>query len=398
LAKWAKVKGIDLLGTGDFLHPLWQAELKHTLKGCENGIFEYDGVKFLLTNEISCIYSDQGKTRRIHILIFLPSLEAVAKLTQELVKRKINIASDGRPITGFSAQTICEIVFGVEPSAIIIPAHIWTPWFSLFGSMSGYDKFSDCFGEYSDQILAVETGLSSDPQMNWRIADLDQKSIISCSDALSLPNLGREATIFSGEMGYKEILEDLKNQNIVGTIEFFPEEGKYHFSGHRNCGVVYSPKDLKEKGEICPKCGRKLTIGVMERVEELATRTMEDLKLGTEGGKLVSQTFPKRAGFRMLVGLGKIVAEAMHSTPLSQKVKAEYDKLIQSLGSELLILTKTPLEEIKKVAGERVVEGIERVREGKLHIEPGYDGTYGVIKIWNDEQENIKQKEQLNLF
>lgn len=390
LAKWAKIKGIDLLGTGDFLHPLWQIELKANLQDLGNGLFEYDGVNFLLTTEISCIYSDKGKVRRIHILIFLPSFEAVTKLSQELGKRTINLSSDGRPITGLSSQTLCEIVFGVEKEALIIPAHIWTPWFSLFGSESGYDKFEDCFGSFSNQIIACETGLSSNPGMNWRVKDLDQKSIVSFSDAHSLPNLGREATIFKGDIGYKEILEDLKKQNIVGTIEFFPEEGKYHWSGHRNCQIVYSPKDIKEKGKICPVCGKHLTIGVMERVEKLALRSNEELRIENREGIIKSQTFPNRAGYRMLVGLEKIIAEALNTTLASKKVREEYVRLTANLGSELIILTKTSLEEIKKAAGERVAEGVGRVREGKLHIEPGYDNTYGVVKIWGEEEKSDK--------
>lgn len=388
LSKWAKIKGIDLIGTGDFLHPLWQTEMKNTLRDRGDGLYEYDGVKFLLTCEISCIYSDRGKTRRIHIVVCLPSFESVGKLTSELSKKRVNLASDGRPITGFSAQQLCEIIFEVEQKAIIIPAHIWTPWFSLFGSESGYDFFKECFGKYSDQIYGIETGLSSEPAMNWRVADLDQKSILSFSDAHSLPNLGREVTIFAGSLGYDEFLDDLKKQNIVGTIEFFPEEGKYHYSGHRNCNIVYSPEELKEKGEVCPVCGRRLTIGVMQRVEKLATRSEKDLKLKNENGVIKSDDFPKRPGFRMLVGLEKIIAEALEMTTASQKVKNEYDKLITALGPELKILTKVSIDEIKAWSGEKVAEGVDRVRHGKLHIEPGFDNTYGKINIWGQQDDD----------
>lgn len=390
LAHWAKLKGIDLLGTGDFLHPLWQNELKANLKELGTGFFEYDGVKFLLTCEISCIYTDRGKSHRIHIVVMLPSLEAVQKLSSELLKRKINLASDGRPITGFSAQQLTEIVFTAEPQAIVIPAHIWTPWFSLFGSESGYDSFTDCFGSFSEKILGVETGLSSEPEMNWRVGGLDQKAILSFSDAHSLPNLGREATIFKGDLRYGQLREDLKAQNILGTIEFFPEEGKYHYSGHRNCGVVYSPEELKEKGEICPNCGRRLTVGVMQRVEKLATRTENDLKLVKENGVTKSGAFPSRPGFRMLVGLEKIIAESLGMTTASQKVKNEYEKLVLNLDNELMILTKTTLSDIAQYAGERVSEGVKRVREGKLTIKPGFDNTYGVISIWGEESSQTR--------
>ncbi|MFH0937525.1 MAG: endonuclease Q family protein [Candidatus Daviesbacteria bacterium] len=396
LSKWAKIKGIDLIGTSDFLHPLWQAEIKSNLKVRGDGLFEYDGVKFLLTCEISCIYSDKGKVRRIHLVACLPTLESLTRLCSELSKRKVNMASDGRPITGLSALELSKIILDVEPKAIIFPAHIWTPWFSLFGSMSGYDFLGECFGDLSDKILAIETGMSSEPAMNWRIADLDKKSIISFSDAHSLPNLGREATIFGGNLSYDELRQDLETGNIVGTIEFFPEEGKYHYSGHRNCGIVYGPQDLKANGEICPKCGKKLTIGVMERVEELATRSPEDLEIVVEEGITKSKTFPKRPGFRMLVELDKIIGEAVGSGRASKKTQGIFDKLITVLGSELKILTKVSVEEIKSLAGERVAEGVLRVREGKLKIEPGFDNTYGKVSIWDEEEKD--SKDQLALF
>jgi len=398
MAKWAKFKGIDLLGTSDFLHPIWFAELKQNLQSMGNGLYESNGVKFLLTTEISCIYSEGGKTRRIHLVIFMPSFESVAKLSAELVKRKVNLASDGRPITGLSSKQLCEIIFNVEKTAIIVPAHIWTPWFSLFGSESGYDFFKECFGEFSDSIYAIETGLSSDPIMNWRIADLDNKAIVSFSDAHSLPNLGREVTIFKGLMGFDNLVSDLKTQNIVGTIEFFPEEGKYHWSGHRNCDVIMSPEEIRKNGEICPKCNRRLTIGVAERVEKLATRSVKDLDLETVDGVIKSKAFPKRPGFRMLVGLEKIIAEALGQSTGTQKVRNEYDKLVMNLDTELKILTKTPIDLIKQYSGEKIADGVNRVRQGKLSIKPGYDNTYGVIKIWDGSEAEENSEDQLTLF
>lgn len=397
LSEWAKLKGINLMGTGDCLHPLWQAELKKDLKEI-NGVYEYDGVKFLPTVEVACIYSDKGKVRRIHIVIILPSLESAEKLAQALTKRGINIISDGRPIMGMSSKELCEIVFKVEPEAIIIPAHIWTPWFSLFGSESGYDKFEDCFGEYSDQIFAVETGLSSEPAMNWRVSQLDNKSIVSFSDAHSLPRLGREVTIISGEPDFTSLRKSLKDRKIIGTIEFFPEEGKYHYSGHRNCGIVYDSKQLKENGEICPVCKRKLTLGVLKRVEDLADRTMNDLRLTMNEGVTKSEAFSEKPGFRMLVQLEEIVAESLKSSVASQKTKDEYQRLISRLGPELKILTKIPIEDIAKIGGEKLAQGIKRVREGKLSIKPGYDNTYGIVKIWDEEEEEKKDAEQVGLF
>lgn len=398
LAKWAKVKGVDLVGTGDFLHPLWQTELKLDLKDKNNGLFEYNGINFLLTSEISCIYSHRGKVRRVHLLICLPSWEGLAKLTQEFIRRKINIASDGRPITGLSAKQLTEIVWQVAPNALVIPCHIWTPWFSLYGSESGYDFLSECFEDLSDQIYAVETGLSSEPAMNWRIAELDNRSIVSFSDAHSLPNLGREATIFKSGLSYDELADDLKKQSLAGTIEFFPEEGKYHYSGHRNCQVVYSPDDLKQKGAVCPVCGKKLTIGVMQRVEDLATRKVKELKLKTEEGIVKSEQFPKRPGFRMLVQLDQIIAESLGSTTASLKVKNEYDKMIVQIGPELWILTKASLDQIKATSGAKIAEGVQRVREGRLHIEPGYDNTYGVVKIWGNKDKEDRGSEQMKLL
>lgn len=399
LAKWARFKGIDLVGTGDFLHPLWRNELKANLKDRGDGLYEFDGIKFLLTCEIACIYTDKGKSRRIHIVVCLPTLSSLEKLSAEFIKRRVNISSDGRPISGFSSQELCEIVWGVEAKALLIPAHIWTPWFSLFGSQSGYDFLSECFGEYSERIVAIETGISSEPAMNWRIAELDNRSIVSFSDAHSLPNLGREATIFRGNLSYDELADDLKKQNLIGTIEFFPEEGKYHYSGHRNCNVVFSPDELKQKGVTCPVCGKKLTVGVMQRVEDLATRSKAELKLEKIDGVLISKMFPQRPGFRMLVQLETIIAEALGSTSKSIKVRNEYDKMIGNLGSELWILTKAPIDKIASISGPKVAEGVKRVREGKLSIKPGYDNTYGIVKIWGDQDgKGDKGVEQIELF
>lgn len=397
LAKWAKYKGIDLMGTGDCLHPLWQAELKSVLKDFAQGVYKFAEIGFIPTTEIACIYTEKGKSHRIHILLFLPSLDSAFKLSEVLTKKGMNLSSDGRPILGMSSKALCEVVFQAEPEALIIPAHIWTPWFSLYGSESGYDKFEDCFGEFSEQIYGVETGLSSEPAMNWRIADLDKKSIISFSDAHSLPRLAREATIFNGRPMFEELRSDLINQDIIGTIEFFPEEGKYHYSGHRNCGIVYSPEQLKQKGQLCPVCKRRLTVGVMQRVEDLASRTINDLRLMINDGITKSAALPKRPRFRMLVQLEEIIAEALNSTVAAQKVKNEYQRLVSSVDPELKLLTKTKLELIEMTAGEKIAEGIKRVREGKLTIEPGYDNTYGKVKIW-DEAEEKKKEQQISLF
>lgn len=395
MALWAKYKGIDLLGTGDCLHPLWQEELKRDLKG--QGIYEYQGTNFVLSTEVACIYSEGGRVRRIHIIILLPSLDSVFKLSEVLSKKGANLASDGRPILGLSSKALCEIVFQAEPQALIIPAHIWTPWFSLFGANSGYDSFKDCFGEFSEQVFAIETGLSSEPAMNWRVGDLDNKGIVSFSDLHSLPRMGREVTIFGGRPTFGELRNDLAAQNILGTIEFFPEEGKYHFSGHRNCGVVLGPDELKKNGKVCPKCKRELTVGVIQRVEELAARTMNDLRLTINDGIHKSEALPNRPGFRMLVQLEEIIAETIGVSVASQKVKNEYIKLVTTVDPELKLLTKTSLDLIAMGGGEKLAEGIKRVREGKVKIEPGYDNTYGKVEIFSEEEEK-RAEEQISLF
>jgi uncharacterized protein (TIGR00375 family) len=402
LAMWAKYKGVDLLGTGDALHPLYFQELKKDLKDMGGGIYEHNGTKFIVSAEVSCIYSEYGKTRRIHLLILFPSLDSAARVGEELVKNGAKLSSDGRPILGMSSKKICQIVFSLEPKAIIIPAHIWTPWFSLFGSNSGYDKLIDCFGEFSSKIYAVETGLSSEPLMNWRVSDLDNRSIVSFSDLHSLPRMARECTIFGGTLSFEGLTNALINQNIVGTIEFYPEEGKYHYSGHRNCGVVLSPEDLKLQGtDLCPKCGKKLTIGVMERVEELATRGEKELRIKNNGGIVSSELFLDRGGFRMLVQLEEIIAESLGVAVKTQSVQSLYLNLVKNVDPELKLLTKTSLDLIAMTAGDRVAEGIKRMREGRLTIEPGFDNTYGKVKIFNDEEELVEvsdPKKQISLF
>lgn len=381
LSQWAKWKGLDLLGTGDCLHPLWLEELKQDLKQSSNGLYDYDGVKFLPTTEVSLIYSDYQKLRRVHIVIILSNLEEAIRLAKTLADRGVNIAYDGRPVIGMSCQKLCQIVWGISPAAIIIPAHIWTPWFGLFGSKSGYDSLEECFGEFSEDIYAIETGLSSEPAMNWRIGQLDSKSIVSFSDAHSLPRLAREATVFAGNLSFSGLSQALKHQQIMETIEFFPEEGKYHYSGHRACGIVYNSEDLKEKGRICPVCHKPLTVGVLQRVEELATRSEADLKLERQDSRILSKAFSKRPKFRMLVQLEEIIAESLGVGVQSKKVKAEYERLVTELAPELEILMNLSVTEIEKVAGERIAQGVEKVRQGELQITPGFDNTYGKVKI-----------------
>lgn len=382
LALWAKYKGINLLGTGDCLHPQWLKELQKDLEGGETGLYSYQDVRFLLTTEVALLYSDGGKFRRIHLLVFFPSFKSVEKLQQELIKRGVNVSYDGRPAMGLSVIEFCKMVFECAPKALIIPAHIWTPWFGLFGSNSGFDFFQECFKEFSNNIYAIETGLSSEPLMNWRVSDLDNKAILSFSDAHSLPRLGREATVFKGNLSYDELADDIKKQNILETIEFYPEEGKYHYSGHRDCNISFSPDEVSKKGETCPVCKKRLTIGVMERVSFLATRTVGDLEIEKENGLIKSKFFPNRPPFRMLVQLEEIISQSLEAGVKSKKVQFEYLKLVSNLDNEISILTKTSLNSIATISGEKIAEGIKRVRAGELAIEPGFDNTYGKVNIF----------------
>lgn len=397
LAEAAKLKGIKLLGTGDFLHPLWSSELKRDLKDLGNGFFENNGVNFVLSTEVSLIYSHLGKGRRIHLLILLPDFSSAEKLQSELYKRNAKLSSDGRPILGMSTQNFIEVALQVNEKAIFIPAHIWTPWFGMFGSESGYDLFEDCFGKFSDYVPAIETGMSSDPAMNWRIGQLDNKSIVSFSDPHSLPKLGREATTFKGELSYEGLLTDLKLKNIENTIEFYPEEGKYHYDGHRVCRYSQGPDKTRKLGEICPRCGRRLTVGVMYRVDHLATRSERDLALVKSHGWIKSKALENRPKYRMLVPLLEIIAEGLGSSEASQKVQNEYKKLTQNLGDEISILTDVTTQDIARVSSERVARGVDKVRKGDLVIDPGYDGVYGVVKIWK-EGEEVSGAPQMSLF
>src|SRR3989338_1406248 len=314
-------------------------------------------IKIVLTVEIATMYSDKGKGRRLHNLIFLPDFASAEAFQKLLLGRRANLGSDGRPILGMSSKDLLSLALQVSDKAIFIPAHAWTPWFGIFGSDSGYDSLKECFEDLTEYIYGIETGLSSDPAMNWRISELDQRSIVSFSDAHSLPNLGRESTVFPGELSYLSLLSNLKSQKIAGTIEFYPEEGKYHYTGHRNCNVKYSPEDTKAKGTICPVCKRGLTVGVMERVESLATRQNNELRIMNDGGLISSESL-KRPGYKMLVPLLQIIAEAFNTAPTSQKVQNEYKKLTSGLGSEIKILTKIDTSEIAKVSGSRIAEEI----------------------------------------
>lgn len=391
IAKWAKKKGIGLVGIPDWTHPLWLREVKDNLVETGENIFRYKedpkDVLFLLCTEISSIYSQGGKGRRIHNMVLAPSFEVVEKINEALRNRGANLLSDGRPITGLSSLELCDLVFSVSKDCLVIPCHAWTPWYSLYGSRSGFDSIKECFGQFTDQIYAVETGLSSSPGMNWRIEELDNRSIVSFSDAHSPAKIGREATVFEFEnekkLNYQDIKKAIQQLKIALTIEFYPEEGKYHYTGHRNCGVKHTPEETKRLGETCPTCGKRLTVGVMHRVEELARRPADFRP-------------ENRPPYKMLVPLIEILSEALGAGVTSQMVQTEYSRLVAELGSEFEILLKVKIEEIARVSGEKVAEGVRRVREGDLVIDPGYDGVFGTVKIWGEKEK--EPEKQMSLF
>ena len=375
LSVWAEKKGITVISTGDFTHPAWFRELKEKLEPAEQGLYKLKGsespTRFILTTEISCIYTKNGRGRRIHLLLFAPSLEAVEKINTQLGWIG-NLKSDGRPILGIDAKEVVKIVLAASQECLVIPAHAWTPWFSVFGSKSGFDSLEECFDEYTKYIYAIETGLSSDPKMNWRLSALDNITLISNSDSHSLPKIGREANVFNVELSYGAMAEAIKTKDpakFLYTIEFFPEEGKYHYDGHRLCKVSLSPEKSKELNNICPTCDKTLTIGVLNRVEELADRP--------------ENTKPKGAiPFKSLIPLGEIIADVLSLGVGTKRVSEEYEKLIQNCKSEFNVLLNASVDELQQATLPEIVQGIIRVREGSVSVEPGFDGEYGKIHIF----------------
>ncbi len=387
LAEWAKLKGITLMGTGDFTHHLWLEELKHNLEDLGNGLFKYQDIYFILTSEISSIYSKKGKTYRIHNMIFSPSFKTTDKINERL-SRCGNLASDGRPILGLDAAELARIVFSIDENCMVVPAHCWTPWFALFGSMSGFDRIEDCFEEQTPNIFALETGLSSDPGMNWRLSTLDKFTLISNSDAHSPSKIGREANVFNCELDYKTIREVLRTKDkkrFLYTIEFFPEEGKYHFDGHRLCGVRLSPQETRQHNGRCPKCGKSVTVGVMNRVERLADRAE---------GFLPANAIP----YKNFIPFCEIIAEAKGVNKTSVAVEKDYFSILAKFGTEFNILLRASKEDLIKGMPGRVADGVLRVRQGKVNIKAGFDGEYGIISIFGDEDKEKKNEEQLSLF
>ncbi|MDU9048858.1 MAG: UvrD-helicase domain-containing protein [Candidatus Electrothrix sp. Rat3] len=410
LAAWAAIKGIDVVATGDFTHPGWFAHLADNLEPAEPGLFrlkeqpnftelapilppgvqpDCSQIRFLLSAEISSIYKRGGKVRKIHNLLYVPDLDAVRRINTVLAGIG-NLHSDGRPILGLDSKILLEILLEQAPEGFLVPAHIWTPWFSLFGSKSGFDSIEECFDDLSSEIFALETGLSSDPEMNRHISALDRFSLISNSDCHSPSKLGREVNIFATELSFPALKEALRNpvdeqgkQRFQATVEFYPEEGKYHCDGHRKCGVCLEPAQTVEAEGICPQCGRPMTIGVLYRVMELADR---DKPQWPEGSPVVHSLIP----------LAEMLGELFSCGPATKKVDTVYGKLIKSFGSEFTILLDTPIEELN-TASPLLGTAIQRVRENKVIRKPGFDGEFGVIRVFEEDERN-QLAGQLNLF
>lgn len=457
IAQWCVTKGINVVGTGDFTHPLWIKELESQLDEAGEGLYKLkkwevgnasgsenekwgETLKnsphtskptlhilplFLLTTEVAAIYSQGGKGRRIHLLIFAPNFGAVQKINKELTRRGANLFSDGRPILGMSARDVTRIALEADERCLVIPAHAWTPWFSLYGSMSGFDSIEECFGDLASHIYGIETGLSSDPAMNWRIADLEGRAILSFSDAHSPAKLGRELTVFElPEVSYEMIRKVIvagpatlpPAPSVAYTIEFYPEEGKYHYTGHRNCGVRHSPEETKKLGVLCPKCRRPLTVGVMHRVEQLArqakneelARPLDGITKSDDYGVRWVESADGRPKYTMIVPLLEILSESIHSLVSSQRVLNEYKKLTGEYKNELAVLLGTKPEEIERISGPKIREAIEKVRSGNIVIDPGFDGEFGKVRIWPsdakamegkpEKKERQMEKEQMGLF
>lgn len=377
---WARKKGISILGTGDFTHKKWREELKESLVSTGDGFYKLKDeriapeafhmgestVRFVVSGEISCIYKKNGKTRKAHHVIILPGFEAAERFASRLEKIG-NIHSDGRPILGLDSRDLLEMMLDIAPEGIFIPAHIWTPHFSVLGAKSGFDSIEECFGDLTPYIHALETGLSSDPSMNWRVSALDRYQLVSNSDAHSPSKLGREANLLDTDLSYAGLYNAIqKGEGLLGTVEFFPEEGKYHYDGHRKCGVCLSPEEAEACDGICPVCGKKLTMGVGHRIEQLADRKAEYVK-------------ERAKKFESLVPLPEVISSCMGYGTASKKVQSCYEEMLKKLGAEFEILRQVPVEDIAVSFGEDIAGAIGKIRAGEVKKTAGYDGEYGKI-------------------
>ncbi len=384
---WANIKGIDIVGTGDFTHPGWYKELKEKLIPENNGFFKLketpkisDGfnlknkkdIRFCLSSEISSIYKKTGKTRKIHSIIYAPDLETTEKISKKL-ERIGNISSDGRPILKLDPKNLLEIIKEASPHTHLIPAHIWTPWFSLFGSKSGFDTIEECFEDMTEHIFALETGLSSDPEMNWRWSALDKYTLVSNSDAHSPQKLGREANLFEAELSYFDMFNALKTKKgFLGTYEFYPQEGKYHYDGHRKCNIVMHPEEVLKMECICPVCKKPLTLGTLHRIIKLSDRK--------------TAFNPSNAIYKYQIPLKEILSEILNVGPNTKTVNKKYSEIIRKFLNEFNFLFDIPVEDIKPYDS-KLSEAISKMRKGDITAEPGYDGEFGAIKVFNNSKQ-----------
>jgi PHP family Zn ribbon phosphoesterase len=438
MAEFARQKGIDILSASDWTHTLWFKEIQGQLEEIHEGLYglkrPFDSAQgkkalFLLSTEISSIYKQGEKLRRIHSLVFVPNFDVAEKVNRELLKRGCNLSADGRPIIGLSSRNLLEMLLNIDERCLLIPCHVWTPHFGVYGSKSGFDTLEEAFGDLAPYVYGVETGISSDPEMNWRIPELKNRSILSFSDAHSPANMAREATVFELEKpSFENIRKAIMRKWEVGngrvengvrsgkshisprskatpashiqprisyTIEFYPEEGKYHYSGHRNCKVSLAPSEVREKGTICPVCRREVTEGVELRIEQLGGVGFAkeyNEKVSESGIKWYTDKTRNHPPYVKLVRLEQVIAAGLGVTTASQRVSEIYKKLVPALASELDILLKTPLAEIEKQADSKIAESLKRVRSGMLEIEPGYDGMYGKVKIWKEGEQNPEEQ------
>lgn len=369
LAKWSKLKGLTVLGTGDFTHPLWMQELQAMLRDAGDGLYEHAGQRFLLTAEVNTLFYVADKCHQIHHLLFVPSLESAARINAELAGFG-SLSIDGRPMLKMSAERLVEVVLGVEPRAAVVPAHVWTPHFGAFGSNTGFDRIEECYGAQTRHIFAMETGLSSDPAMNWRCSANARYTLISNSDSHSARKIGREANRFDCALAYDAILGAMKDprQGFLGTLEFFPEHGKYHLDGHRACQARLTPTETKQRGGLCPVCNRKVTVGVMHRVDTLADRPDGFVP-------------PAAPTFQRMVPLAEIISQALGCGVGTKKADAAYFKLLSHCGTEFHALLEAPADVLRQAAPDAIVDAILAVRLGQVTVEPGYDGEYGTVRL-----------------
>ncbi len=419
MSEFARQKGLDILTASDWTHTLWFKEIQGMLEEAWPGFYKLkvqseklsvrqaqdekveEDVLFLLSTEIASIYKQGDKLRRIHNLVFVPSFDIAEKVNRELLKRGCNLSSDGRPIIGLTSRNLLELILTIDERCMLIPCHVWTPHFGVYGSKSGFDSLDEAFGDLSEYVYGIETGISSDPEMNWRIPELKNRSILSFSDAHSPANMAREATAFElSELSYENIRRaimrkgGLKNR-IAYSIEFYPEEGKYHYSGHRNCKISITPEELAERGNICPACHREFTEGVAPRIEQLAGSEFASEyqeKVSESGIKWYTDNTKNHPPYVKLVRLEQIIAAGLGVTTGSQRVPEMYNKLCPDLGAELDVLLKIDLKEIEKVSNARVAQALNKVRGGDIGISPGFDGEYGKVKIWSEEEKETVAK------